>query len=37
MPKTIFTDANRVVVGVIKEERLEVGLKHAELGELLRG
>lgn len=31
MPKTIFTDANLIVVGALKQERLRAGVKQAEL------
>lgn len=31
MPKTIFTDANLIVVGALKDERLRAGMKQAEL------
>lgn len=35
MPKTIFTGANKIVVDVIKQARLEAGLTQHELAELL--
>jgi transcriptional regulator with XRE-family HTH domain len=31
MPKTIFTDANLIVVGALKDERLRAGMKQQEL------
>ncbi|MGH6697469.1 MAG: helix-turn-helix domain-containing protein [Pseudomonas fluorescens] len=31
MPKTIFTDANLIVIGALKDERLRAGIKQAEL------
>lgn len=33
MPKTIFTDANLIVVGALKDERLRAGIKQAELAD----
>ncbi len=33
MPKTIFTDANLIVVGALKDERLRAGIKQAELAQ----
>lgn len=35
MPKTIFTDANLIVVGALKEERLRAGIKQAELADMI--
>lgn len=33
MPKTIFTDANLIVVGTLRDERLRAGIKQADLAE----
>ena len=35
MPKTIFTGANRIVVGILREARLAAGLTQADLAKRL--